>query len=176
MDYYDKVINFVYKLLEYEPLLYTKYIKTLIIDIFSSYTHIFIYEKNLNQIRKAITTFDDLKKKLSIEDYIPSYALVDKVKGDYWFYCKDYNTAISYYEHALELFEKNEPKIAPVLFNTGCAYFFMGNKPKAKKYLNRCINEYNNVIMQKNIYGFTPNVFSINNKIYNVKKLLKQLS
>ena len=43
-------------------------------------------------------------------------------------------------------------------------------------YLNRCINEYNNVIMQKNIYGFTPDVGSINNKIYNAKKLLDQLS
>ena len=176
MDYHDGAINFVYKLLEDEPLLYTRYIKTLIIDIFSSYAHVFIYEKNLNQIRKAITTFDDLKKKLSIEDNIPSYALVDKVKGDYWFYYKDFKAAISYYEHALELFEKNEPKIAPVLFNTGCAYFFMGNKSKAKEYLNRCINEYNNVIMQKNIYGFTPDVGSINNKIYNAKKLLDQLS
>jgi hypothetical protein len=63
MDYHDGAINFVYKLLEDEPLLYTRYIKTLIIDIFSSYAHVFIYEKNLNQIRKAITTFDDLKKK-----------------------------------------------------------------------------------------------------------------
>ena len=52
----------------------------------------------------------------------------------------------------------------------------MGNKPRAREYLNRCINEYNNVIMQKNIYGFNPNITGINNKINNAKKLLEQLS
>ena len=38
------------------------------------------------------------------------------------------------------LFEKDNPKVAPVLFNNGCVYFFMGNKPKAIEYLNRSIN------------------------------------
>ena len=159
-----------------EPLLDTKYIKSIIIDIVSSYAHVFIYEKNLNQLKKAINNFDELRKKIKIEDNIPAYALIDKIKGDYWFYYKDYNAASSYYEHALNLFVKNDPKIAPVLFNNGCAYFFMGNKPRAREYLNRCINEYNNVIMQKDIYGFSPNIDGITNKINNTKKLLEQLS
>ena len=176
IDYHDGAINLIFKMYENEPLLNTKYIKSIIIDIVSSYAHVFIYDKNLNQLRKAINTFDNLKKKIKIEENIPAYVLIDKIKGDYWFYSKDFKAAISYYEHALRLFEKNDPKIAPVLFNNGCAYFFMGNKPRAREYLNRCINEYNNVIMQKNIYGFNPNITGINNKINNAKKLLEQLS
>ena len=176
MDYHDGAINLVYKLLDVEPLLETKYIKSIIIDIFSSYAHVFIYEKNISQLRKAINGFDDLKKKISIEDTIPSYALIEKVKGDYWFLFKDYKAAILYYENALKLFEKNDPKIAPVLFNNGCCYFFEGNKPKAKEYLNRCIKEYHNVMMQKNIYQFTPDVSGITDKINNTKKLLDQIS
>ena len=176
IDYHDGAINLVYKIYENEPLLNTKYVKSTIIDIFSSYAHIFIYDKNLNQLKKVINNFDDLKYKIKIEDNIPAYALIDKIKGDFWFYNKDYKAAISYYEHALNLFIKNDPKIAPVLFNNGCAYFFKGNKPRAKEYLNRCINEYNNVIMQKNIYGFTPDITAINNKINNAKLLLNMLS
>ena len=176
IDYHDGAINLILKMYENEPLLNTKYIKSIIIDIVSSYAHVFIYDKNLNQLKKAINTFDDLKSKIKIEDNIPAYALIDKIKGDFWFFSRDYKAAISYYEHGLNLFVKNDPKIAPVLFNNGCAYFFMGNKPKAKEYLNRCINEYNNVIMQTNIYGFSPNIEGINNKINNAKKLLEQLS
>lgn len=175
MDYHDGAINFVKKIIEkglYDSIIYTKYVKGIIIDIYSAYAHIFIYEKNMNQLKVAIINFDNIRKKLKIEDNISSYALIEKVKGDYWFYSKDYKAAISYYERALSLFEKNNPKIAPVLFNNGCAYFFFGNKYKAKDYLNRCISEYNNVLMQKNIYGFSPDVVSINNKIFNAKKLL----
>ena len=176
IDYHDGAINLILKMYKNEPLLNTKYIKSIIIDIVSSYAHVFIYNKNLNQLKKAINTFDDLKSKINIENNIPAYALIDKIKGDFYFYSKELKTAIPYYEHALNLFEKNDPKIAPVLFNNGCAYFFMGNKPRAREYLNRCINEYNNVIMQKNIYGFNPNTTDINNKINNVKTLLVQLS
>ena len=176
IDYHDGAINLIYKMYENEPLLNTKYVKSIIIDSFSSYAHIFIYEKNLNQLRRTINSFDDLRNKINIEDNIPAYALIDKIKGDYWFYNKDYKAAISFYEHALNLFVKNDPKIAPVLFNNGCAYFFLGNKPRAREYLNRCINQYNSVIMEKNIFGFNPNFDSINEKINNAKQLLEQLS
>ena len=176
IDYHDGAINLIYKIYENEPLLNTKYVKSIIIDSFSSYAHIFIYEKNLNQLRRTINSFDDLKNKIKIEDNIPAYALIDKIKGDYWFYNKDYKAAISYYEHALNLFVKNDPKIAPVLFNNGCAYFFMGIKPRAREYLNRCINQYNSLIMEKNIYGFNPNFDAINQKIKSAKQLLEQLS
>ena len=52
----------------------------------------------------------------------------------------------------------------------------MGNKQKAIEYLNKTINEYNNILMQKDIFGFTPNVEKIEKIIYSAKKLLNQLS
>ena len=175
-DYHEGAINIVFKILDDEPLLNTRFVKSIIIDIYSAYSHVFLYEKNYNQIKTIINNFDDLKKKISIEDNLPALALMHKVKGDFWFYNKDYNAAILYYENSLNLFEKNNPKIPAVLFNTGCAYFFEKNKEKAKEYLNKCISEYNNVILQKDIYGFTPDIENINKKIYGAKILLNQLS
>ena len=176
IDYANGAFNFIYKLLEDEPLLRTQYVKTMILNIFSAYAHIFIYEKNLDQIRKLINTIDDLKKKLNIEETIPACALVNKVKGDFWLFKNDLKAAIHYYENALKLFENNDPKIAPVMFNLGFAFFKNGNKSKANEYLNRCISEYNNLIMQKNIFGYTLNFNSITGKIKAAKKLLSQLS
>ena len=178
-EYSDGAIIIVYKVLDNEPLLNTNYVKSIIIDIYSAYAHVFLYEKNYNQIQKIINSFDDLKRKINIDEKFPALALMNKVKGDYWLLNdkqKDYDASHKYYESALELFEKNNPKIAPVLFNNGCAYFFEKNKQKAKEYLNKCINEYNNVLLQKDIYGFTPDIDNINKNIYHAKMLLNQLS
>ena len=174
--YFQFFINIVYKIYEIESLLDTKFVKTMILEIFSSYAHIFIYEKNMSQLRTVINSIDDIKKKIQIENDLPAFGLINKIKGDYWFYQRDYKASITYYEQALNLFEKNEPKIAPVLFNNGCAHFFNGNKHSAIEYLNRSISEYNNILMQKNIFGFTPNVDKIKNIISSAKKLLSQLS
>ena len=176
IDYANGALNFIYKLLDDEPLLYTQYVKTMIIEILSAYSHIFIYDKNLDQIRRSINTMDDLKKKLKIEDNMPACALINKIKGDFWLYKKDFKAAILYYENALKLFENNDPKVPPCMFNLGSAYFFNGNKSKANEYLNRCISEYNNLAMQKNIFDFTPDIESISKKINAAKKLLSQLS
>ena len=178
-DYHDGAMNIINMILENdsnESIIYTKYIKNIIINIISAYAHILIYEKNMNQLKATIIEIDKLKNKIKFEENLPSYALINKIKGDYWFLNKDYKSANNYYERALNLFEEGNPKIAPVLFNNGCVYFFIGNKPKAIEYLNRCINEYNNLIMQKNLYGFTPDKNSINEKINKAKNLLNQLS
>ena len=178
-DYHDGAINIINMFLvndSNDSIIYTKYIKNVIIDIISAYAHILIYENNMNQLKATIIEIDKLKSKIKFEENHPSYALINKIKGDYWFFNKDYKSAINYYERALTLFEKDNPKIAPILFNNGCAYFFMGNKAKTIEYLNRCINEYNNLIMQKNIYGFTPDKKTINEKINKAKNLLNQLS
>ena len=176
MNYTEGAINFVYKLLDDEPSLYTRYVKTIIIEILSSYTHVFIYEKNFSMVAKEINIIDDLKKKLSFEEDLPANALIYKIKGDFWFYRKDYNAAISYYENALKVFRQKDPKIPVVLFNLGCAYFFSDNKARASIFLNKSISEFKNLLMEKNIFGFTPNYDSINKKINNAKKLLSQLS
>lgn len=176
VDCFELFIIVIYKLYENELLLNTKYVKTMILEMFSAHAHVYLYEKDFSQLRRIINSVDDITSKLQIEKDLPAYGLICKIKGDYWFYNKDYKASITYYENALELFEKNEPKIAPVLFNIGCIYFFQGNKPKAITYLNRCINEYNNVLMQKNIFGFTPDVERINKNIDYAKMLLNQLT
>ena len=127
-------------------------------------------------IGKEINIMDDLKKKLNIEPDLPANALINKIKGDFWLFKKDYKASISYYENSLSLFEKKDPHIPPVLFNIGCAYFFYENKQKAIHYLNRSVSEYNNLLMERNIFGFTPNFDSINKKIQYAKYLLSQLS
>ena len=176
VDCFELFIIVIYKLYENELLLNTKYVKTMILEMFSAHAHVYLYEKDFSQLRRIINSVDDITSKLQIEKDLPAYGLICKIKGDYWFYNKDYKASITYYENALELFEKNEPKIAPVLFNIGCIYFFQGNKPKAITYLNRCINEYNNILMQKNIFGFTPDVERINKNIDYAKMLLNQLT
>jgi tetratricopeptide (TPR) repeat protein len=175
-EYGNGALNLIYKYYDSEPLLNTKFAKTLIINIFSAYAHIFIYEKNFDALRKLINTIDDLKKNLKIEETLPAFALVNKIKGDLWFYKKDYNASVLYYEKALELFESKSPKIAPMMFNLAYAYFLTGNKVKAKEYLNRCISEYNSLSMEKNIFGFIPDIESIKEKINSAQKLLEQLS
>ena len=179
IDYYDGTHNIINKIIDKGPsdsIIYkAKYIKSAIIDIYFAYTQIFIYEKNMNQVKYAMNEFDKLKKALSIEENIPAYALVNKVKGDYWLYQKDFKAAFFYYEKALSLFEKNNPKIPTVLFNCGCAYYFNGNKNKAKEYLNKCINEYNSTILERKFFGYNPDTRSINDKINAAKRLLNQL-
>lgn len=176
VDYAKGAYNFIYKLLDEEPLLYTEFVKTLIIDIFSANAHIYIYDKNYEELRILINTMDDLKKKLKIEESTPAFALVNKVKGDFWFHKMDYKAAILYYEKCLNLLEKNNIKIPPILFNIGCSFFFLGDKNKAKQYLNRCISEYNNIFMEKNDFGYTFHKEVINKKIVETKRLLAYLS
>ena len=179
IDYHDGAMSIVNSIIENgsdDSILFkSRYIKIVIIDIFFAYAQIFVYEKNMDKLRTAILDFDRLRKKINIEDNIPAFALVNKIKGDNWFYLKYYKEAINYYENALGLFEKNNPKVPPVLFNCGCAYYFYGNKKKAKEYLNKCISEYSNIILEKNCYGFTPDRESINNKIKLAKNLVNQL-
>lgn len=176
VDYAKGAYNFIYKLLDEEPLLYTEFVKTLIIDIFSANAHIYIYDKNYEELRILINTMDDLKKKLKIEESTPAFALVNKVKGDFWFHKVDYKAAILYYEKCLNLLEKNNIKIPPILFNIGCSFFFLGDKNKAKQYLNRYISEYNNIFMEKNDFGYTFHKEVINKKIVETKRLLAYLS
>ena len=165
VDYAKGAYNFIYKLLDEEPLLYTEFVKTLIIDIFSANAHIYIYDKNYEELRILINTMDDLKKKLKIEESTPAFALVNKVKGDFWFHKMDYKAAILYYEKCLNLLEKNNIIIPPILFNIGFSYIFLGHKKKAKQYLNRCISEYNIIFMEKNVFGYTFNKEIINKKL-----------
>ena len=181
--YTEQLNNIIGKIInnkEYdEPLLYTKYVKELLILALSSYAQVFINEKDFSQLRVAIQTINDMQKNLNIEKDSPCMGYINKIKGDYWFFnkdSKDINAAISYYENALDLFKENSVKSSSILYNIGYAYFLKNNKAKAIEYLNRSINEYNKVILEKNIFGYLPDIENINNKIYSLKKLIQLLS
>ena len=176
IEYAMGTFNLIYKYCDNEPLLNTNFAKTMIINIFSANAHIYIYEKDFEQLKKLINSMDDLKKHLKIDETLPAYALVNKVKGDMWFYKQDYNAVLLYYEKALKYIENNNIKIAPMMFNLATAYFLTGNKTKAKEYLNKCISEYNNLSMEKDIFGFMPDIKSIKEKLDLAQKLLEQLS
>ena len=172
-DYGKGAFYFTYKYYDEEPLLKTKFMKTLIINIFSVFAHVCIYEKDFDQLRMLIISMDDLKKKLNIEETLPAFALINKIKGDFWLDRKDYKAVVFYYEKAISLFDNKSPKFAPMIFNLAYAYFLTGNKMKAKEYLNRCINEYNNLSMENDIFGFMPD---IKEKLDSIQKILKHLS
>ena len=82
----------------------------MILEMFSAHAHAYLYEKNFSQLRKIINSVDDIISKLQIEKYLPAYGFICKIKEDYWFYNKDYEAPITYYENALELFEKKSQK------------------------------------------------------------------
>ena len=173
-EYGKGTFNIIYKYYyDEEPLLETKFMKALIINILSTFAHVCIYEKDFDELIKLINFIDDLIKKLKIEETLPAFALINKIKGELCLYKKDYNAVVFYYEKAIALYENKSPKFAPMIFNLAFAYFLTGNKVKAKEYLNRCINEYNNLSMEKDIFNFMPD---IKEKLDSVQKLLKLLS
>ena len=181
--YTEQLINIINKLISNEkydePLIYTKYIKEIIILSLTSYAQVFIHDKNFSQLRIALKIINDIISKLNIEKDFPYMAYINKIKGDYWFFNRDntdINAAITYYEGALDLLKENSPKTASILYNIGYAYFIKKNTSKAFEYLNRCINEYNKILLEKNTFGYFIDIEDVNNKIYSLKKLIAQLS
>ena len=118
----------------------------------------------------------NLRNKLKIDKSIPSYGLWLKVKGDYYFLLKHFNAAIESYKNALDTLEKGNPKIPLILFNYGCAYYFMKNKPKAIEYLNRSISAFSNLKENDKYFGLSENKDKIIKKINVAKSLLEALS
>ena len=93
----------------------------------------------------------------------------DLVKGDYYFLLKHFDAAIESYKNALDTSDKGNPKIPLILFNCGCAYYFMKNKPKAIEYLNRSISSFSNLKENDKYFGLSENKDKIIKKI-NVAK------
>ena len=125
-----------------DPFLQTEYAKILIIEIYSAYANILFEEKDDNNLQKIIKNIMDdqksnLRRKLKIDKNISAYGLWLKIKGDYYLRKKHYDAACASYKEALETLEKNHPKIPLILFNYGCAFYFMKNTKKAIEYLQK---------------------------------------
>ena len=130
-----------------DPFLQTEYAKILIIEIYSAYANILFEEKDDNNLQKIIKNIMDdqksnLRRKLKIDKNISAYGLWLKIKGDYYLRKKHYDAACASYKEALETLEKNHPKIPLILFNYGCAFYFMKNTKKAIEYLQKSINSF----------------------------------
>ena len=179
---YFKEANAIIKKFHENEFFQTPFAKILVINIYYSYASILLIEKKeVNKVREIIDDMMDkqtynLRNKLKIDKSIPSYGLWLKVKGDYYFLLKHFDAAIESYKNALDTLEKGNSKIPLILFNCGCAYYFMKNKPKAIEYLNRSISSFSNLKENDKYFGLSENKDKIIKKINVAKSLVEALS
>ncbi len=172
IEYKEKIIQNAEQVLSYVKsqidntfsFINTDFIKSALIEIFSAYAHVFIYNNKLQDLQKAIILFDDISKKIGINEKIPSYDLVLKIKGDNWRFRKDFPASCMYYESALKIMDKHNPRRGIVYFNLGCVYYFDNSRNKAIENLNRAINEFNNMTQNSELFDFYKRTDNINNK------------
>ncbi len=164
-----------------DPFLQTEYAKILIIEIYSAYANILFEEKDDNNLQKIIKNIMDdqksnLRRKLKIDKNISTYGLWLKIKGDYYLRKKHYDAACASYKEALETLEKNHPKIPLILFNYGCAFYFMKNTKKAIEYLQKSINSFLSQNRGDNYFGHYPDKDTIETKIKTAQNLVNALT
>ena len=165
------VFNYVSTYKDNEPLLETDFVKSILINIQSALVHSAIFNDSIDSVKEYIQFFDDLSKKLNINENNTSYELINKIKGDYWFKLGDYKAAIFYYEAAINKFKKEDPKRSIVYFNLGCSYYFSNNKRNAFLNYNKCINSFSILECEKE----TMNILKRQNTIQKKVKLAKDL-
>ena len=168
-----------------DPFLQTEYAKILIIEIYSAYANILFEEKDDNNLQKIIKNIMDdqksnLRRKLKIDKNISAYGLWLKIKGDYYLRKKHYDAACASYKEALETLEKNHPKIPLkiplILFNYGCAFYFMKHTKKAIEYLQKSINSFLSQNRGTNYFGHYPDKDTIETKIKTAQNLVNALT
>ena len=176
IKYTNSTLEYIYNECENQDIFQTTLIKSTIIEIFSSYCHVFIYNKNMNMMKKSLNLFDELKKKMQINDSTPSYELINKIKGDFWYYNKDYKASGLYYESAIKLMKEDHPKKGILFFNLGFINYICEKKKEAIDNLNKCINILSSVENDKNIFDFYKRPGLISQKIKIAKRILTVLS
>ena len=178
IDLTQKTLEFVKKICSDENIFQTEFIKGALINIISSYAHVFLYNKDYDKIKKLIKTIDDLNGILKFNAQTPNYELLCKIKGDFWLFSslKDIKASLSFYEKAIKLFRNNHPKKPIILFNMGYCYYLNQNKKKAVEYLNKCIEEFNNVEKNPSSFEFYHRSNVINHKINVAKNMINLLT
>lgn len=174
IKYSTAVLKYVKNKYKDEPYFKTDYIKTALIRIYSSYTHLFIYQKDLETVKKTMFTFDELSEKLGINETTPFYELVLKIKGDYCMLTKDYKKSIGHYEKALRLMGESNPRKPVIYFNLGTLHYFNNNINGAIDNLNKCVNGFKNIEKEKRTFDSSRKRFT--RKLDIAKNILSQLT
>ena len=183
--YKDKIKDLTEKTLSYvrnygidEPIFHTQFIKGVLLNIFSAYAHVHLYNKEFNKLKNSIKFIDDLNRTLKFNENTPSYELLCKIKGDFWLFnsMRDINASISFYEKALKLLPNSHPKKPIILFNMGYCHFLNDDKKKAVDYLGRCINEFNNLEPNKSPFDFYYRPNSLTQKVKTAKKIINLIT
>ena len=171
-NYFWKYIN---ENAESEPLLKTEFFKSIIIKIFSCCVHVYYYNNDFNTLSKSINHFDNLSKKLNINENTPSYELVFKVKGDYYFKKNDYNTSITCYNNSILKMNDKNPKKPVLLFNLGVLYYYLGDKNSSIKYFQKSAQYFKKVNEEKSTFEFHKRNNILTKKFNLVQYLIKEI-
>ena len=183
--YKDKIKDLTEKTLSYvrnygidEPIFHTQFIKGVLLNIFSAYAHVHLYNKDFNKLKNLIKFIDDLNKTLKFNENTPSYELLCKIKGDFWLFnsMRDINASVSFYEKALKLLPNSHPKKPIILFNMGYCHFLNEDKKKTVDYLWRCINEFNNLEPNKSPFDFYYRPNALTQKVKTAKKIINLIT
>ena len=183
--YKDKIKDLTEKTLSYvrnygidEPIFHTQFIKGVLLNIFSAYAHVHLYNKDFNKLKNLIKFIDDLNKSLKFNENTPSYELLCKIKGDFWLFnsMRDINASVSFYEKALKLLPNSHPKKPIILFNMGYCHFLNEDKKKTVDYLWRCINEFNNLEPNKSPFDFYYRPNALTQKVKTAKKIINLIT
>ena len=182
----NKIVELAQSVLSYiknygidEILFRTQFIKGAVVDIISAYAHVFIYNKEFNQLKGLVQLIDNLEKIYGINEYTPSYELICKVKGDFWLFSnyRDTKASIIQYEKGYKLLQSSHPKKPIILFNIAYCHFVNNDRKNALEYLNRCVHEFNKNISQTKVaadFYYRPKV--INKKVMLANKMIDILN
>lgn len=159
----------------------TAFVKSALIEIFSAYSHVYIYDQDLEKLKALIQFFDDLCRSLRIDESIESFDLVLKIKGDYWRMSHPKNfldSSEDYYSKALNIMRKDNPRRGVVYFNLGCVNFFRGKKNSAIENINRAINEFNHItpLAHNELLDFYIKIGDVNKKKEIAQNMLTYLN
>ena len=167
--------NYINSNIDSEPILKTDFIKSIIIKIFSCCVHIYYYNNNFNKITNSINYFDELSKKLNINENTPSYELVYKVKGDYYFKKNDYKTSITYYKNSINKMNDKNPKKPVIFFNLGVMYYHSGDKNSAIEYMEKAADYFKRVNDEKSTFEFHKRNNILMKKNNLIQYIIKQI-
>ena len=171
--------NFFWKYInenaESEPLLKSEFFKSIIIKIFSCCVHVYYYNNDFDRISNSINHFDNLSKKLNINENTPSYELVFKVKGDYYFKKNDYNTSITCYNNSVLKMNDKNPKKPAVLFNLGVLHYYLGEKNASINYFRKSAEYFKKVNEEKSTFEFHKRNNILSKKYNLVQYLIKEI-
>jgi len=167
--------NYINQYADIEPLLKTDFFKSIIIKIYSCCSHVYYYNKEYNKISSNISYFDNLCQKLNINENTPSYELVWKVKGDYYYKSNDYNSAISCYQKSANIMNDKNPKKPVLYFNLGVLYYYTGDKRLSIENLQKAGEYFKKAEEEKTTFDFHKRNHNLTKKYNLTQYFIKEI-